>query len=179
MFPESWVRVGIEPSGTACQVARERLPNAQIIHSLLGNASLPDASYDVITMVDMVYYLPFPLRDLRRVKRLLKPGGVLIIEAQNFANRGYVYRWLRHPFSDTWMYFYTPSSLERVLEKIGMEIVGRIDLPGVRIGSLNLGERLITWAEFALTKAFLSLSFQRIDWIPHFVFMCKAPTNIK
>ena len=57
MFPESWVRVGIEPSGTACQVARERLPNAQIIHSLLGDASLPDASFDVITMVDTVYYL--------------------------------------------------------------------------------------------------------------------------
>jgi len=178
MFPESWVRVGIEPSGTACRVARERLPNAQIIHSLLGDASLADELFDVITMVDMAYYLPFPLRDLMMVKRLLKPGGVLIIEAPNFANRGYIYRWFRHPFSDTWMYFYTPSSLERVLEKIGMEIVGRIDLPGVRIGSLNLGERLITWAEFALTKALMSLSFQRIDWVPHFVFMCKVPTKI-
>lgn len=179
MFPESWVRVGIEPSGTACGVARERLPKAQIIHSLLGDASLADELFDVITMVDMVYYLPFPLRDLMMVKRLLKPGGVLIIEAQNFANRGYIYRWLRHPFSDTWMYFYTPSSLERVLKKNGMEIVGRIDLPGVRIGSLNLGERLITWAEFALTKALMNLSFQRIDWVPHFVFMCKASTKIK
>jgi SAM-dependent methyltransferase len=179
MFPESWVRVGIEPSGTACRVARERLPKAQIIHSLLGDASLADELFDVITMVDMVYYLPFPLRDLMMVKRLLKPGGVLIIEAQNFANRGYIYRWLRHPFSDTWMYFYTPSSLERVLKKNGMEIVGRIDLPGVRIGSLNLEERLITWAEFALTKALMNLSFQRIDWVPHFVFMCKASTKIK
>jgi SAM-dependent methyltransferase len=178
MFPESWVRVGLEPSGTACRVARERLPKARIIHSLLGDASLPDQLFDVITMVDMVYYLPFPLRDLAMVKRLLKPGGVLLVEAQNFANRGYVYRWLRHPFSDTWMYFYTPASLLRVLKKIGMEIAGRIDLPGVRIGSLNPGERLITWAEFALTKSLRSLSFQRIDLVPHFVFMCKAATTI-
>jgi SAM-dependent methyltransferase len=177
MFPESWLRVGIEPSGTACQVARKRLPKAQIIHSLFGNASLPEASFDVITMVDMIYYLPFPIRDLQRVKRLLKPGGVLVIESQNFTNRGYVYRWARHPFCDTWMYFYTPSSFERVLNKSGLEIVGRIDLPGVRIGSLNLGERLITWAEFALTKALMSSSFRQIDLVPHFVFMCKASTK--
>jgi SAM-dependent methyltransferase len=178
MFPESWVRVGIEPSGTACQVARERLPKARIIHSLLGDASLPDELFDVITMVDMVYYLPFPLRDLTVVKRFLKPDGVLIIEAPNFANRGYVYRWLRHPFSDTWMYFYTPASLQRVLHSIGMEMVGRLDLPGARIGSLNLGERLITWAEFGLTKSLRNLSFQRLDLVPHFALMCKLSTKI-
>ena len=177
MFPESWVRVGIEPSGTACQVARKRLPKAQIIHSLFGEASLPAASFDVITMVDMVYYLPFPLRDLQRVKRLLKPGGVLIIESQNFANRGYVYRWTRHPFCDTWMYFYTPDTLERLLGEAGMKVKARIFLPGHQVGSKSRLARSVTWTEYHLTRALAKISAGRVNLMPHFALEAAPDDN--
>jgi 2-polyprenyl-3-methyl-5-hydroxy-6-metoxy-1,4-benzoquinol methylase len=38
---------------------------------------LADESFDVITMVDTIYYLHQPLRDLRRLRGLLKPGGLV------------------------------------------------------------------------------------------------------
>ena len=177
MFPESWIRVGIEPSGTACQVARERLPGAQIIHSFLGEASLPDASFDVVTMVDMVYHLPFPLRDLRRVKRLLKPGGILIIESQNFANRGYVYRWLKHPFSDTWMYFYTPASLKRILGEVGMKVKASFSLPGHQVGARGRLARFLTWTEYYLTESIAKISAGRVNLTPHFVLVATLGNN--
>jgi SAM-dependent methyltransferase len=177
MFPESWVRVGIEPSGTACQVARKRLPNAQIIHSLFGDASLPDASFDVITMVDMVYYLPFPLRDLQRVKRLLKPGGVLIIESQNFANRGYLYRWARHSFCDTWMYFYTPDTLERLLSEAGMKVKARIFLPGHQVGATSRLARFLTWTEYYLTGSIAKISAGRVNLMPHYALEATSDHN--
>jgi SAM-dependent methyltransferase len=177
MFPESWIRVGIEPSGTACQVARERLPNAQIIHSLLGEASLPDASFDVITLVDTVYYLPYPLRDLMRVKRLLKPGGMLIIEGQNFANRGYVYRWLKHPFSDTWMYFYTPATLKRMLGEVGMRAKASFSLPGHQVGAKRPLARFLTWTEYYLTESISKISAGRVNLTPHFVLVATLGHN--
>jgi SAM-dependent methyltransferase len=171
MFPESWVRVGIEPSGTACQVARERLPNAQIMHSLLGDASFPEASFDVITMVDMIYYLASPLRDLMRVKRLLKPGGMLIIEAPNFINRGYLYRWLNHPFGDTWMYFYTPATLKGLLRKIGMKVKESFSLPGHQVGSEKQLARFLTWTEYYLTESLYRISSGKVNLTPHFVIV--------
>ncbi len=177
MFPESWVRVGIEPSGTACRVARERLPNTRIIHSLLAEAAIPDESFDVITMVDMVYYLPFPLRDLARVRRLLRPGGVLIIEAPNFANRGYVYRWLRHPFADTWMYFYTPDTLERILARAGLQVIVSLALPGHQVGAKRRLARWLTWSEFYLTGAIAKITAGRINLAPHFVLAATKPKN--
>ena len=177
MFPESWVRVGIEPSGTACQVARERLPNAQIIHSLLGDASFPEASFDVITMVDMVYYLASPLRDLRRVTSLLKPGGVLLIEAPNFINRGYLYRWLNHPFGDTWMYFYTPATLKGLLRKIGMEVKESFSLPGHQVGAKRRLARFLTWTEYYVTESLYRISAGRVNLTPHFVMVATLGNN--
>ena len=177
MFPESWVRVGIEPSGTACRVARERLPGAQIVNSLLGEASLPDASFDVITLVDTVYYLPYPLRDLMRVKHLLKPDGMLIIEAQNFANRGYVYRWLKHPFSDTWMYFYTPATLKKILGEVGMKVKASFSLPGHQVGAKRRLARFLTWTEYYLTESISKISAGRVNFMPHFVLVATLANN--
>jgi SAM-dependent methyltransferase len=177
MFPESWVRVGIEPSESACRVARERLPNVQIIQSLLGEASLPDASFDVITIVDTVYYLSYPLRDLMGLKRLLKPNGMLLIEAQNFHNRGYVYRWLKHPFSDTWMYFYTPGSLKRLLGEAGMKVKANFSLPGHRVGSKRRLARLLTWTEYYLTESIAKISAGKVHLAPHFVLVATLDRN--
>ncbi len=47
---------------------------------------------------------------------------MLLIEAQNFTNRGYLYRYLKHPFSDTWMYFFTPATLARILGEMGLKV---------------------------------------------------------
>ncbi len=173
-FPRSWRLFGIEPSHTACQITRERLPNASIINASLGEARLADESFDVITMVDAFYYLHQPLRDLRRLRGLLKPGGLVLVEVPNFANRGRVYRWIGHHFADTWMYFYTPATLEKMLNKAGMHVAARFDLPGHQIGSPHLWPRLLTRTEFAVLKALRKLTANRFDLGPHFVLLARA-----
>ena len=170
-FPETWERFGIEPSRTACQIAQRRLPEAQIINGTLAVAKLPDKAFDIITLVDSIYYFHHPVRDLSRLPNFLKPKGMVLIEAQNFANRGPVYSWIGHPFDDTWMYFYTPKSIERILSKAGLKVVDRIDLPGHRIGSPNIWSRMITMAEFVVLKAGKILSAHRLDLVPHFVLV--------
>ena len=176
-FPVTWKRFGVEPSRTARQISQERLPGANIFPGTLGSAPLPGRIFDVITIVDTIYYLHYPLRDLRRLKNLLKPDGVLIIEAQNFANRGKVYRWVKHAFDDTWMYFYTPKSLEKILNKAGMKLVARFGLPGHRIGSKNYFARIITTAEFVLLEIIKGLSASKLDFMPHFVLVAQPKTR--
>ena len=151
-FPSTWRLCGIEPSHAACQKTRERLPDASIINASLREARLAKESFDVITMVDAIYYLHQPLRDLGRLRDLLKPGGLVLLESPNFANRGRLYRWIGHHFDDTWMYFYTPATLEKMLNKAGMHVAARFDLPGHQIGSPNLWPRLLTRTEFAVLK---------------------------
>lgn len=41
----------------------------------------PDASFDVVMCVEVLEHLPDPIRALRELTRLLKPGGTLIITA--------------------------------------------------------------------------------------------------
>ncbi len=168
-FPRSWRLFGIEPSHTACQITRERLPNASIINASLGKALLTDKSFDVITMVDTIYYLHQPLRDLRRLRDLLKPGGLVLVESPNFANRGQVYRWIGHHFDDTWMYFYTPVTLTNLLAKVGLKVVARIDLPGHQVGSRKLVKRFLTFSEFYFLKALNKISGCKLDLVAHFV----------
>ncbi|MGA7579042.1 MAG: class I SAM-dependent methyltransferase [Desulfobaccales bacterium] len=168
-FPGSWRLFGIEPSHAACQIARERLPNASIINTSLGEAMLADESFDVITMVDTVYYLHQPLSDLGRLRDLLKPGGLVLVECSNFANRGRVYRWIGHHFPDTWMYFYTPVTLTNLLAKVGLKVVERFYLPGHQVGSRKLGKNFLTWSEFYFLRALNKISGCKLDLVSHFV----------
>jgi len=174
LFPETWQCFGVEPSKTAFSKAQQRLPQATIFNAALVDADLPEKTFDIITMLDTIYYLSHPLRDLGRFPDLLKPGGVALIEAPNFGNRSKVYRWLGKAFPESWMYFYTPTSLEKILMKSGLKVVGRLDLPGHRTGSSNFAERIITRAEFALLTSLKTMSGGYIDLVPHFVLMAKG-----
>jgi SAM-dependent methyltransferase len=155
-------------------VARQRLPDAQIINSTLGEASFPIGSFDIITMVDTVYYLPYPLRDLARLRDLLRPGGLILIEFPNFRNRGKVYRWMGHRFCETWMYFYTPETLEKMLYKAGLRVIAGFGLPGHQVGGQRLGAKLLTWSEFYLTEALAKISGGRKNLVPHFILVATA-----
>jgi SAM-dependent methyltransferase len=172
-FPETWERFGLEPSRTACRIAQRRLPEARIINGTLATAKIPEKAFDIVTLIDSIYYFHHPVRDLSLLPALLKPNGMLLIEAPNFANRGPVYRWMGHPFDDTWMYFYTPYSLERILKKAGLKVVDRIDLPGHQIGSSIFLRRVITLAEFVIFRMVRKLSFDLMDFSPHFVLVAQ------
>jgi SAM-dependent methyltransferase len=178
-FPETWRRVGVDPSSHACRIAGMRLPGGEILPGVLGSVSLPENAFDVITMVDTIYYLPQPIRDLSRLADFLKPGGVILIESPNFTNRGLVYRWMGHAFDDTWMYFYTPRSLESILNRAGLRVVDRLDLPGHRTGSPDGLARFIARVEFTLLDGLRRLSFSKLDFLPHFCLLAQKQPMAK
>lgn len=49
-------------------------------------AELPDASFDVVTLWHVLEHLAEPRATLAQVVRLLRPGGLLVVEVPNFAS---------------------------------------------------------------------------------------------
>ena len=170
-FPQRWKLFGVEPSKDICHSAEKHLPRANIINKTLDRINFPHEYFDVITVIGTIYYLHQPLRDLAHVRKLLKSNGISLIESPNFSNKGYIYRWKNHHFTKTWVYFYTPKSMEKIINLVGMEVVDRIDLPGHRASIGNFSGRIISWIELYITIIIRKISFGMIDIVPRFVLV--------
>ena len=73
-----WTVEGVEPSPIAARAARDRT-GAAIHEGLFQEVDLPEGSYDAVTFFDALRTVPDPLSFLRRARRVLKPGGVLLV----------------------------------------------------------------------------------------------------
>jgi ubiquinone/menaquinone biosynthesis C-methylase UbiE len=55
-----------------------------ICHATVSQLPFHDNSFDLVTAVETFYYWPDRVADLREVKRVLKPGGTLVIIAETY-----------------------------------------------------------------------------------------------
>lgn len=72
--------IGIEPSTAACELAR-RAHGIDPICATLPEYDAAPESFDVICYYNVLEHLLDPRRDLEAVRRMLAPGGLLVIEA--------------------------------------------------------------------------------------------------
>jgi SAM-dependent methyltransferase len=74
---------GVEIDKKIAQAARE---NGFVVYDdFLENLALPDNSFDVITLWDVIEHVPDPVSLLTECHRLLRPGGVLFYHTGNAA----------------------------------------------------------------------------------------------
>jgi SAM-dependent methyltransferase len=103
--------------------SRAREKGLPCITSSIEDCSWPEGSFDVIIMSMVLEHLSDPLSILRRVNRLLKPGGRLLlsvpningIEARLFGSYAYT---LQVP---THLAHFTPKTLSRMLSEAGFD----------------------------------------------------------
>lgn len=77
-----WEAVGVDLDAKGVAYSKERLQVNAILGDLK-NVHLPEGSFDVVTLWNVVECVPDPLEVLRHVRPLLRNGGVVFIRTQN------------------------------------------------------------------------------------------------
>ncbi len=114
--------VGIEPSKYLTEFSKSTY-RVEVLNGLLEEQSLPEQSFDVITLWDVIEHLLNPEQTFKIVSRLIKPNGILVINYPNFKSR------LARLMGDKWPFwlsvhvtYFEPRTLEAFLNKFGFQI---------------------------------------------------------
>jgi 2-polyprenyl-3-methyl-5-hydroxy-6-metoxy-1,4-benzoquinol methylase len=126
---------GVELSPEAAQTARRA--GFRVFTGRLEDARFPDAVFDAIALIELVEHLPDPRALLEEGRRILRPGGIVMITTPNGASltaRAMGARW--GVFSLTGMgghvSFFNPRSLRMLAERTGFE-VAKLETRHVRL----------------------------------------------
>lgn len=126
-----WDVYGVDPSETFSRYARETLGLRNVFTGELWEARFPDQFFDYIHMWHTLEHVPDATRTLIEVSRILKENGELRIGVPNIAEP---YHWIEKlscwlkgkppgmPSSDPHTYHFTPTTLRKMVEKVGLVI---------------------------------------------------------
>ncbi|MGD8561507.1 MAG: class I SAM-dependent methyltransferase [Desulfarculaceae bacterium] len=114
-----WEVAGCEPNRW---LAREGGQHYGIdIHAgTIFDMNLEDAGFDLVTLWDVLEHTPDPLAVLAECRRVLKPGGLLVVNYPDIASlpsRAMGRRWVF--LLSVHLYYFTPQTIRAALEKSG------------------------------------------------------------
>jgi SAM-dependent methyltransferase len=134
-----WTVEGVDFDPAAVAVARGR--GLSVREGDLASCRFPDASFDAVVGVHVVEHVPDPRAFLAEARRVLAPGGRLVLVTPNLRSRG------ARRFGDAWreldpprhLHLFPPETLRRVVEETGFTAetlsTGLRDARGVHAGS--------------------------------------------
>jgi 2-polyprenyl-3-methyl-5-hydroxy-6-metoxy-1,4-benzoquinol methylase len=93
-----WDAMGVEPCLWLTDYALREL-GISLVPTTLAEAGFPDDNFDVVTMWDVLEHVPDPLGELKEVFRVLRPGGLLMV---NFPDVG---TWQARLAGKHWWFF--------------------------------------------------------------------------
>jgi 2-polyprenyl-3-methyl-5-hydroxy-6-metoxy-1,4-benzoquinol methylase len=93
----------------------------EVYPGLITEAPIPDQSFDVVTLWWVLEHTHDPVGTLRAARRILKPGGTVVVALQNFAALGRVLfgaHW-HHLDVPGHLYQFEPATLRSMLRHTG------------------------------------------------------------
>lgn len=119
-----WNPVGVETSAFAARYAAEHT-GCPVHAGTLEQAALPAASFDVVTLTDVIEHVPQPSGLLAEIYRVLRPGGVLLIVTPNFGSLFVRLYGLKAygMWPDQHVIYFSRSSMTRLLRDSGFRRV--------------------------------------------------------
>jgi SAM-dependent methyltransferase len=115
---DGWDVLGIEPNRGVSRYAQTQL-GLDVMPVILETAQLPDASVDVLVMLHVIEHVPDPLATLKEVYRVLKPGGIVVLETPRYDT--WLFKILgkreRSLSCEGHIYFFTTDTLQKMANK--------------------------------------------------------------
>lgn len=118
-----WQTYGIEVNKELADMGRKKL-GIDIFNGILEDANIPEQSYNVATLFDVIEHLPQPVITLNRIHQILKDNGLLVI---NFPDVGSLTARL---FKKRWWFFledhisyFNKKTLRMLLEKANFKVL--------------------------------------------------------
>jgi 2-polyprenyl-3-methyl-5-hydroxy-6-metoxy-1,4-benzoquinol methylase len=140
-----WDVAGIDIDADAAKVALKN--NLNVTVGILEKTGYPAETFDVIHMGDVIEYVRSPRQMLLTANKLLRPGGMLIINTPNascgFAvSSMFLAKMLRFPWPHSeapyHLYEFSPETLKTLLTSTGFEVV-RLSCAGSRLFMYTVG----------------------------------------
>ena len=126
MHSLGWSVSGIEPDERAADLARKRLfPDVTIVNASFETSSFGEATFDVVTSNQVIEHVEDPICFLGTIKRLLVPGGTLVVTTPNGSSQGHTI------FGRNWfgldpprhLHIFSTNSLVKCTQLAGLTVV--------------------------------------------------------
>jgi 2-polyprenyl-3-methyl-5-hydroxy-6-metoxy-1,4-benzoquinol methylase len=121
---DGWNVVGVEPNVGLCKYAESEL-GIETIPTILEKAELEDRSADAVLMMHVIEHVSDPYSTLKEVYRILKPGGIFVMETPRYDTL--MFKLLgkreRSLSCNGHIYFFTTSTLEKLATKAGFMVL--------------------------------------------------------
>lgn len=175
-----WEVTGVEVSPFAAEYARKRF-NLEVHRGGLRKSNFPSNTFDVVTLWDTFEHMADPFAELREIKRVLKTGGVLLLDTPNAdgllraaadvlfrVTAGQCHYPVRKLYHKYHLYYFGAANLSRALHEAGFTILEfkKKFIPRIKARG-SMAEKAIvavfSVAEKMLRKEYELLFFARKD----------------
>ena len=149
-LPDTYLKYGIEPSESARKIAQKR--GIKLVGTSIEHIEINRPMFHVITLIDVIEHLPYPMISLQNIAKLLLPSGIIIITTGNtdalpwlLMRRNYWYYFSEH------VSFTNPRWFRWAAKNLGFDVVS------VEKFSYFRGSIAKRWRQFLKCLLFQSL----------------------
>jgi SAM-dependent methyltransferase len=135
--------------------SEKRLEERSVPHLRADDLDANQERFDVVTAIEVLEHSIDPVGELRRIRALMKPGGILFVTTGNARPyRDRLSRW-RYITPEVHISFFEPDTLARAMRAAGFEPRS----PGFGPG----------WADLYRAKVLRTLGIHRVNWAERMV----------
>lgn len=115
-----WSVTGVEPNEKAREIA-----SAKGVEFTVGTESIPDGTFDAVTMWHVLEHVPDVQQQIVELKRIIKPDGVIVIAVPNFKSydaKHYGEFWAAYDVPRH-LWHFSKTAITKLFSAAGMEVV--------------------------------------------------------
>lgn len=120
-----WKVKGLDVSAFAAKYAAEHF-GFDVQHGSLTELEYPAASFDLVTMWDVIEHVPDPMAYIKHAVSLLKVGGVFSLatpDVDSIPARLTGKRWVGYKLSEEHVYYFSVKTLVKMFNDAGLDVV--------------------------------------------------------